>query len=287
MNIQTDFKTNVEEILFKLPVIRREKLVSQLVELNKGIIGFSKPTVESNLSKMVEEGLLKRLTTEEALQIFGIKNEDKRASFITLTISYGIKEHIDLIMKYLENGSPIEVKMALKEIEIYSKRYALSPKQLDILVKNMSTKDFELLDMLLRITNNEVFKKGIEPYNTSKFIEILKSLLKNIPPKIREYPNLRTHIIFFLGKYEQDIVIDQLRKDATNLESPEIVQNDYIHSPTAKIIEKHRTELFNLELQLRKDEKKGAAQFISQIRFKALTLLGISDSSFGIEEGKK
>lgn len=274
--MRTNFETNIADYLTRKGLVRREELVKYLQEKHKGEVGYSKASVERKLSDLVNEGFLTKLDHKEVAK-FGIKEDDKRASYLTLKHSFDVKKHLDQVFSLLETGDVVDRKMALKEVEIYNQRYVLTPNQLDILIQNLDSDDLDFVDSLVRVLNNEVLKKGVEPANEKIFVKKLRDLLKKHPEPIKGHVNMRTYIICLLGHYNDPIVIERLTKDVSEMENPDAVKNDYWHEHTARLIENHRTELFDLERQLRKDNKEKGAQLINEIRFRALSLLGMAE----------
>lgn len=57
-----------------------------------------------------------------------------------------------------------------------------------------------------------------------------------------------------------------------------LIKDEYEKRYTAKVIENHRTVLFNLQIELRKEEKSKNAKVLSQIRYHAKKNLGLVES---------
>ncbi|NPE31637.1 hypothetical protein HNV12_27515 [Methanococcoides sp. SA1] len=171
--------------------------------------------------------------------------------------------------------------MALKEIENYEQNYVLNPKQLDLLVSQLKTDDITLIDHILRILYTYIDKKNIEPANELETIKILRILLNKYPePLNHSLKKLRTNIIYLLGHYNDASVIERLKNDAETLENLHKIVHDYESEYTANIIEEHREELYDFEEQLRLDDKEEQAQFIAEIRVRALINLGMKEDPF-------
>ncbi|WP_406661899.1 hypothetical protein V7O66_05140 [Methanolobus sp. ZRKC3] len=111
---------------------------------------------------------------------FGIKEDDKRASYLTLRKTEKISSHIDTVIEKLSSDNPVIQKMALRELEKYGKQYVLTPNQLDILIAQLGTEDIDLIDHILRIVYTYIDKKDIEPYSKHEAVKMLRSLLIGI-----------------------------------------------------------------------------------------------------------
>ncbi|NPE30676.1 hypothetical protein HNV12_22515 [Methanococcoides sp. SA1] len=82
-----------------------------------------------------------------------------------------------------------------------------------------------------------------------------------------------------MSHYKDEGIIDQLIKDATTLDNPLEVEEDYDLSEIAEIVINNPSKLFDTERQLMRKGKHDSAQFISNIRTKSMVYLGMSDVS--------
>ncbi|NPE29830.1 hypothetical protein HNV12_18090 [Methanococcoides sp. SA1] len=82
-----------------------------------------------------------------------------------------------------------------------------------------------------------------------------------------------------MSHYKDEGIIDQLIKDATTLDNPLEVEEDYHPSEIAEIVINNPSRLFEAEKQLMREGKHDASQFISNIRTKCMVQLGMSDVS--------
>ncbi|NPE30687.1 hypothetical protein HNV12_22575 [Methanococcoides sp. SA1] len=237
-------------------------------------LGYSKPTIKRHLKKMVELKLIVKLEGND-ISKYGFPDVDGRAKYLVLPETLKYKLHFDEVLNFLESGDDEDVKIALKEMELYEQEYTFDSKQLDSLVRKLTSNDISLVNTLLRIIYGYITKKGIKPYDEDNFLNVLRSLLKAYPEKNRDYPNLRTRVIFLLGFYDDEVVIDQLKKDAEHLDDPDSVKEDYFSEYTSKVIESHRTDLFNFERKMRKKGNQAAAQLITEVRYQAMDNLGL------------
>nr|WP_321498364.1 hypothetical protein [uncultured Methanolobus sp.] len=274
-----DFDQEVRRILSNQGYVRRAQLIQNLKNKHRSGSGYSEKSINRKLDSMVKRGIVIKLKGD-ALKEAGITDEDGRSSYFTLKKSDDIRRHIDSVIDNISSDNPIKQKMALKELERYEKHCLLSPSQLDILIAQLDTEDIDLIDNILRIVYTYIDKKDIEPYNRQEAIKMLRSLLNKYPkPLPHGHKNLRTHFIFLLGHYNDSAVIDRLKKDAEELDNLHEIL-DYDTDYTAHIIEEHREELYEFEEKLRLECKEESAQFIAQVRVRAMIHLGMLKDPF-------
>lgn len=182
--------------------------------------------------------------------------------------------YFDEILSFLESGDDSDKKEVLIEIESHKRKYVLSPIQLDLLVKNLDTDNLDLLNDLVRILYNHVTNKSKEPLDKGQFAKKLKMLLKKYPAPIKQYKNLRHHIIVLLGYYNDELVVDQLLEDVNNLTNLDSVFEDYCNEHVAPLIEKSGKKLFDFRRKLRKEGNTEASLFMARVRFESMFTLG-------------
>lgn len=271
--------------------LRRKDLISYLAMNNKDKIGFSEPSIARKLSRLLKEKEYFTIKYPD-LEKYGISDDDKNASYIISKSSSEIKDYLDEIFGLLQTGDDVDKELVLKDLESYQLRYPLDGTQLDVLVKSLDAKEAALIDHLLRILHNYILQYNREPATPTELIKQLKLLLQRYPRKVEGYTNLRTHIIMLLGHYNQQDVVDRLVQDVKEVSNLQDIENDYIHEPTAAIIESNRKKLFDVERALRKEAEKELdvvlrfgkeekARFVGRMRFRAMEHLGIAKSSFG------
>lgn len=279
---RTDFDTEVTDYLSQKGYARRRDLLQYLVDLHEGdkdYSGYSEKSINRKLYSLIDRGVLSVLKYED-LKKLGIEEEDKRSSYLILRKIEEISSHIDTVIDRLSSDNPIIQKRALKELEKFKKIYVLNPNQLDILIAQLNTEDIDLIDTILRIVYTYIDTKGIEPYNKPEAIEMLRGLLAKHPkPLPHAHKNLRTHFIYLLGHYNDYAVIDRLKKDALELDNLHEML-DYDSEYTANVIEEHREELYEFEEKLSIEGKKDSADFIAQVRVKAMIHLGMHENYF-------
>lgn len=263
-----DIDTLIDTYLQEHGFVRTDTLVNHICRNND----ISKPTVRRHIKTHIDSGKIVRLGAKEIDQ-YGIKITDSRAIYLTLKQSMDIKVHLDKRLEELKNGTDVDSRDALAELEYYEKFYIMTPKQLDILVDCLDTQNDKLRDSLIRMIKRYVIDKQIAPHNEDKLHNMLKILLKKIKPTNKA--NMRTYIIFLLGLFNDPIIIDQLKEDVLVISDSDILKIDYSSIYTAQIIEDSRTELYEYTKELMRLGKENEAQSIKQIRYDAKKLLGM------------
>lgn len=283
------FDREVKEYLMQKGYARRRQLIQYLMKKHENERGYSLKSINRKLDNLIKQGIIVRLKYSDIKKL-GIKDTDKRASYLTLKDISKIKTHMDNVFERLSSEEAIKQKIALKEIARYEQTYVLTPEQLDLVVTQFDKGigkdniDNELANTLLLLLNISILKKGIEPTNNKKTISLLVKLLDKYPDPSATNVSIKTHIIHLLGHYGHKAVIEQFIKDAKTLQSPFSVENVYNTEYTANIIEEHREELYELEEELAIEGRDKASQFVSNIRSNALEILGLRKSSKGNEK---
>jgi hypothetical protein len=203
------------------------------------------------------------------LKHYGIIKTDGRAKYFTLADTKKVNDHINKVIGFLKGRSQSDIKSAINELELYESRYILDQNQLDALVDKLDSKDNETVYKLLRIIFTHVYSYGIYPSDDILFLKKIKELLKK--NKMEQSKNLHVILVWILGLYEDESLIDYLKWDLKNFISAQFTNYElaYKQSITAKVIEAHRSELFDFQRELEKDSKKEEALLLSQIRAKA------------------
>lgn len=282
---QIDFESEVRRYLTQKGYVRRRELIAYLQKTHKNELGYSLKSINRKLYNLIKQGAIISLKFPDFKKL-GIEDTDQKASYLTLKNVSKIKEHMDEVLKRLESGDPIKQKIALKEIARYNQMYVLTPRQLDLVVAQFEEGidngkiKTDLANKLLDLLYTYVLKKGIEPTNKTKTINLLEKLLNKYPIPVSTHINIRTYIIHLLGRYEHKAVIDRFIKDVKTLKDPYTVEKDYITEFTANIIEEHRAKLYELEEKLALEKKDEVSQFVSNIRTEALINLGLNENIY-------
>lgn len=274
-----EFDIEISKYLAEKGFVRRRQLIEDLIKTHKNESGYSTKSINRKLDSMVKQGKITILKYED-LKKFGIEEDDKRSSYVTLKKTEKITEHIDKVLENITSKNPVQQKMALKELDLYKKQHVLTPNQLDVLVSQLDIEDIAVVDHLLRIVYTYIDTRKIDPFSKHETINMLRLLLNKYPVPLQHYKSLRTHVIYLLGYFNDHTVIERLEQDAETLENLSDIIQDYESYYTANLIEDHREELYLFEEKLRLEGKKDSAQFVSNIRAKAMMHLGMYDDPF-------
>lgn len=274
-----EFDIEIIKYLAEKGFVRRRELIADLIKTHKNESGYSTKSINRKLDSMVKQGKITILKYED-LKKFGIEEDDKRSSYVTLKKTEKITEHIDRVLENITSKNPVQQKMALKELDLYKKQHVLTPNQLDVLVSQLDIEDIAVVDNLLRIVYTYIDTRKIDTFSKHETINMLRLLLNKYPVPLKHYKSLRTHVIHLLGYFNDHTVIERLEQDAETLENLSDIIQDYESYYTANLIEDHREELYLFEEKLRLEGKKDSAQFVSNIRAKAMMHLGMYDDPF-------
>ncbi|UGV39821.1 hypothetical protein J7W08_06705 [Methanococcoides orientis] len=276
-----DFEEEVIQYLSEHGYARRELLIATLMKSHtkpdsngyeRIEAGYSKPTINRKLTRMVKEKTILSLDYNE-LQRYRFPETDKRSSCLILPKTLKLKQHLDSLFTGLESKNDLYKKMVLKDLDRYGDQYILDSNQLDSLLNIFDSKDDELVDRLLNLLYQYVIDKEIKPLDEDNFLFALKSLLKRYPITPNGYSMLRRRILQLLAYYKDKTIIDQLVEDTKDDDVFNSVKDGYNHELIYPIIEEFNTQLFNLEFELRSEGKKDQAKFISELRDKALNFI--------------
>jgi hypothetical protein len=280
------FEDEITELLTKNRYMIRAQLVKYILEVHKGELGYSEKTINRKLDEMIKKEDVHSLKYHKKnnndenndadndgnddLSKYGIKETDRRVSYLILKKTMKIKKGLDKIFYYIVLGEPSVQKLALEKIRSHSGEYLLDPYQLDVFVSCLHSKNDNLVDDLLDTLCEYILGRGIEPSNKDKLLESLRDLLKRYTGSL-EHTNIRRHVFWLLGIYKDyDTVIDQLKKDAVDLEDPMSIVSEYCNEYVAPSIKESTLELFAFKLELKGNEK--ASEFISRIEESASTI---------------
>ncbi|MDD1701095.1 MAG: hypothetical protein LUQ04_09945 [Methanoregula sp.] len=261
MNIERE----IIEYLSLHGAVRTTELIDALRELHKVGRGFSKETLYRRLKRMLDSGTIRRLTDDEIVS-FGYPDTDGRAEYIDLALSLERKTHIDSIIEGLGKNDLIYQKTALKDLIRYKEKYRLSPQQLDEIVKILQ-EDPEIAGNGLHILRSFV-SGGILPGNKDVFIKQLHEIL-DIFCKSTTFDKMKENALFLLSANDDYRVIESLKDDIKRIQNQtdsESFVGFYLRVGAAPIIEKNRSELFNFECDLRRENKDTPADAVADIR---------------------
>ncbi|HUW85374.1 MAG TPA: hypothetical protein VMV55_00715 [Methanoregula sp.] len=261
MNIERE----IIEYLSHHGAVRTTELIDALRELHKVGRGFSKETLYRRLKRMIDTGTIRRLTDDEIVT-FGYPDTDGRAEYIDLALSLERKTHIDSLIEGLGKNDLIYQKTALKDLIRYKEKYRLSPQQLDEIVKLLPASP-EIAGNGLHILRSFV-SGGIHPGNKNVFIKQLHEIL-DVFCKGTSFDRMKENALFLLSANDDYRVIESLKDDikrVQNQKDSESFVDFYLRVGAAPIIEKNRSELFNFECDLRRENKDCPADAVADIR---------------------
>jgi len=261
MNIERE----IIEYLSHHGAVRTTELIDALRELHNVGRGFSKETLYRRLKRMIDTGTIRRLTDDEIVT-FGYPDTDGRAEYIDLALSLERKTHIDSLIEGLGKNDLIYQKTALKDLIRYKEKYRLSPLQLDEIVK-LLPEDPEIAGNGLHILRSFV-SGGIHPGNKNVFIKQLHEIL-DVFCKGTSFDRMKENALFLLSANDDYRVIESLKDDIKRIQNQkdsESFVGFYLRVGAAPIIEKNRSELFNFECDLRRENKDTPADAVADIR---------------------
>jgi hypothetical protein len=271
-----DFDREVLSYIYENRFVRRRQLIDHLIDSHKEERGYMRPSVERKLAILTKNGSLVTIKHSE-LEKYGIYEKDKRASYFSLKEIISINEDLDTLFSYLKSNDKYDKNTILNEIDLYKERYSLTREQLDVLVDHLSTNDEKFRYHLLRILKEYILERGIKPTNKEKLLKSVKEILGKFAGASREYELYRSGLIFILGYYNDDSVIDWLKYDIKNLnveKNFDKIKDDYSTLYTARIIDKHKLELFNLINELKNEGNDEEARLVYNIKYNVAKLLG-------------
>lgn len=274
--VDVDFDVEVVKYIRQNRFVRRAQLIEHMMNVLQRKRGCSRPSVERKLARMTKNGSLV-IVKHKDLAKYGIHEEDERASYLTLKEIFNINEYLDTLFSHFESDDEYDKNSVLNEIDLYKDTYSLSRTQLDVLVDNLLIKDEKLQFHILRILKDYILNREIAPTNKEGLLKSLHELLDRFAGVSRDHEIYRTGMIFILGYFEDDSVIDWLKYDLENLQIEthfDKIKEDYGNIYTAWVIDKHKLELFNLINDLKKEGKNEEARLVYNIKHEVAKLLG-------------
>lgn len=243
---------------------RTAQLVRDVMELHKDERGFSQPSLYRTLRNLERTGVIVKIQNPD-LRAYGIEESNDTAVYLTLTTFSERKKHLDNIFSHLSGDDVSDIKMVLEEIRLYHDRYSLTPAQLDKIVDLLPHGD-DIASAATAILYDYFIIRGIPPAKRERFRAALCTSLSECSKYQQPSSMMRKHLIQMLGKLGDEAVVSQLIEDARHAADFEPLKDDYLTKFTALVIESRRTELFNLERELRKEGREKEAAGIREIR---------------------
>ncbi|MCC4770467.1 hypothetical protein FXV91_09800 [Methanosarcina sp. DH2] len=263
-----DFETTVLDYLSRHLYERRERLIEYLMKSHPDDTGYSEASINRKLANMRKNNLILIERDPDVLALYGIKKEAENASYIIDKSAGEILKHLNYVFKKYETGEIIDKKVSLKDMSKYGMTSFLSSSHLNIMVSDLDKEDDGLINILLEILYHQIINKGNKPDNKEIFLENLRNLLSKYPEEHEKYTMIRRRVIRLLGYYNDKAVLKQLKADIEAGRLSE-TKEDYWDRFTARVIEDGRTELFDLEIYLRKEGNTEAADTLVEIRNQA------------------
>lgn len=258
------FEDEVVELVKRQPMARPQ-LKEYLVNTHKGELGYSEKTIDTKLAKMIEAGIIDSLRSKDFPK-YGIIETDKRIVYYVLKKAVKTNKEIEKVFVHVASDDPVVQKLTFEEIMRHTGEYFFDPGQLDTLTTLLYSKDDEFVNMLLDTLCEYILGRGIEPSNKNKLFEILRETLNRYKKGSSQYPNLRRHILWLLGKYRDSTVFVQLRWDAENLEDPIRVVSEYTNEYVSPMMEERSFDLLDLQLTFSRQGNEKGSEFISRIK---------------------
>jgi len=221
------------------------------------------------------------------LERFGIKEKDKRATYIILDKIAKSVPFYDKVFKLLKKGTEREQKNALIEIEDLMKDIVLTPKQLDEILDLMNEKNLDLCSNILRIINSSIYDKKIFPSDIERFKKKLINFYeKTLKEKTKGVGggkpsttllNMKAIIVDLLGLLNDEIIIKWLKEDIQGDKDFERLAGEgYVSWTIAKLLDEHKEELFDFQNSL--DE--GWSKVVFSVRANAQALLSTHEMQY-------
>ena len=270
------FDVEVLDYVYKNRFVRRRQLLDYFIESHNGKTGYKRPSIERKIARLTKnESLI--IVKQPELEKYGIYDEDQRASYLTVREIIDINDYLDTLFTSFGSDEKYDNNSILNEIGLYKEQYSFNRKQLDVLVDYLSKDDENLLFHLIRILKEYILDRKITPTETEKLLKTLNDILGKFSGVSREHEMYRSGLISILGYYNSDSIIDWLKHDLKNLKTGDNfdkIIDDYSNIHTARIIDRHKLELFNLINDLKKDGNEEEARLVYNVKYEAAKVLG-------------
>jgi hypothetical protein len=275
--IDVDFDVEVHEYVYKNRFVRRRQLIDHMVEIHQEDRGYSRPNVEQRLQKLTKRKYL-IIVKYPDFEKYGIPDKALNASYLTLEEIIDDYNYLNELFSYFESNHPdYDKNTILNEIELHKETYAFTRDKLDVLVDNLTTDDEKLKIHILRILTEYIIDKQITPINKDNLLKSTNEILGEFSGVSRNHEISRSGLIFILGYYNDDSVIEWLKHDVINLKNNrdfDKIKADYGNPYTARVINKHKRELFYLINQLKKEGKDEEARLVYNIKHEVAKIYG-------------
>jgi hypothetical protein len=265
-----DTDTKIIEILEKNGAVRRRDLIQRLTEDPSDEKQYSLATINRKIRNLKKTGQIVEVE-HDRYDFYEIDDQDKNATYFVLKTVNEDCVFIDGILPHLKTKDEDTILTTLNEIEGYRGKYRLNPTQLDsvVLVLDYNITIVRKALWILFYHLHEKHDRQVKPSNIEPLIKKLKSVLSRFCGNRDFNADIHQRCIDILGILKDPTVVNQLKKDAKNLEHLKAVKSHYEGRFTGESIKSQRKILFDFEIELRKtktDENTQIADIISEIR---------------------
>lgn len=271
----TNFLDEIRKAFKNKPYLRRRDLINELTSTHSNKVGYNRVTLGRKIKQLCNDNVLVTLYYDD-FKKYGIKETDRKASYLIFKETTEVKKHMDRVFKLVESNDLKDLGLVLRELDNYRNRYVLDGMQLDKLVEKLEVvKDNKFRYNVLMLLFNTI-NRGIKPTDEERLLEIFRAMLIEYPLESYKEHGIRSLVVELLGYYSDNIVIKQLIKDAKQVndnysnEAYSFLSSTYCSEAMAKLIESNRTKLFKVEKDFAKEGKTYSAALISRIRESAI-----------------
>jgi hypothetical protein len=266
---EPEFDQQLLEFLEVHGYAERQALLKHFQDIAKDQVGGSESAFKRRIRSLEQRGMVHTLTDKE-LDAYGITKKDLRVSYLVSSSASKLKAHLDHVVTLLGEKNPHIQSLALLELDMHRYNYRLSHKQLDKLIDVLSAKDATNTETAARILEYYAQRDRL-PFSKDKFRTILKQKLQEISPSVdpktpRKHTNMLDNLLLLLGKLHDEVIIDEMKKDAATPIDYTELRRIYSFEGVANVIDDHITELFDYQLKLQANGKVEEAHRIQQIR---------------------
>lgn len=253
----------IVEALTKNSFLRKPDLIEHV----KRRTNYETAAIENKISDLKGKLILKMNSIE--LQKYGIDEPDGRAAYFTLKQTPEIKDHVEKILGLLRSQKQSDIGSVISELDMYGSQCVLDQAQLSFVIDNLPNTSTATAYGMMRIIFTHIYSYGVYPHKKLFFLKKMGGLLKNV--KIESDKNLHVILIWTLGLYENNAVVEILKDDLKHfdLKNRGNYELAYMQPFTSRVIEDNRDDLFDFQRELEQHGKRETATLLMQIRSKA------------------
>lgn len=232
--------------------IRNNELLGSLEDFNESEI-----TKKRHIEKLLKDKSIMKIKYPR-FSILGFNVTDKRASFLTLRETIADIEHQEEVFKLLESKKKIERQNAIVEIDGMLEHVVLIPSQIQKLSELILKEEKELSEKMIFMIHKAINRNYVLPKNIDKFQKNLIAYLKKYDTgkELDLDKNTKAYVLFSLGLFNNEIVIDMLKRDIKErgLNEEQLFAMGYSFWSLSKIINLHKRDLFQFSNKLDKEK---------------------------------